>query len=190
MKHIKIFENWINESTEGLSKEVLNKDLENFIKTNPEKLETEEILPCGATVKTDDYSGVKTVGSKFMYLRSPAATGGSVTAKVSKEMNGPNSGKLSIYFSIANPATFIPNGEIFYIKFDDSSIMKLPTRGSDGHWDVDKIYHSYFFYPDPEQINILQTKKITGFSYYKAETKITNQSALRFIKTLNCVNDA
>ena len=192
MKHIKIFKNWINESIEGLTKEVIDKDLQNFKKENPEKLATEEILPCGAIMKTNDYSGVKTIETKFMYLRAPVSVGGSVTTRISKAGDGPKLGNIYIWFSTQHSYIDISRGEIFYIKFDDNTIIKIPTNGSVGSWDsTSNLWdHSTGFYPNPDQLNILQTKEITGFKYYLMEKPITGKSALKFIEALKCVNNA
>ena len=180
MKYLKIFENWINESLGVLSKEDLDKNLEAFIKANPKTVATDKILPCGAVIKINDYTGIKTTESDFIFFSSTGEDEGvDGTIRITKESNG----KIGIFFSLHSSNPYgIDRGEIFYIKFEDGSIMKFVTSGDNISYD-----HSVFIYPTASQLGILKTKKINGMKYDAEEAKVSEKTASIFINSLNCV---
>jgi len=176
MKHVRIYENFIKEST-ALTKVDKDDKLKKIFKNSPKLVSAEKILPCGAIVKVNDYTGIKTTESDFIRF-----DGGCF--QITKEADG----KISIYFSLdCSTAYNVSSGEIFYVKFIDGSVLKFPTSGDVANYSAGRFFHSALAEPSPTQLSIFKSKKINGLKYDIQETDIQEETADVFQNTLKCV---
>lgn len=134
---------------------------------------------CYLEDKKNEYTGERTVS----YI-----TGGDGYSYVISKIN---KGPVSIYIQLESETPYIiPNGTIFYIRFMDSTILKLPTYSADVY-DYSalkgKFSNSFNFTPTPAQLQMLKGKYIYGFKYYLSECKLNDDDSKEFSKGLKCV---
>jgi hypothetical protein len=178
LKHLKVFENFIIGLTENLDLKILNKDFkENFLSSSP-KPTLDKFLSCGAVLKINDYTGIKTMESEYLNF-------GDSTIKIIKEEDN----KIKIYISLSSSTVFIiPEGEIFYVRFDNGEVLKFKTLGD--HPRVEsgiRINYSTLLNPSREELEKFNKFSITGFKFYVIESTISKGQADVFRKILDCV---